>query len=51
MRDGCSPPPRKLNTNVKDRSAGSGARVEHGLPGVFAFLVKEGRRWNIILGG
>jgi hypothetical protein len=43
--------PQELNTSVKDWSAGSGARVERGLPGVFAFLVKEGRRWNTILGG
>jgi hypothetical protein len=43
--------PQELNTSVKDRSAGSGARVERGLPGAFAFLVKEGRRWNIMLVG
>jgi hypothetical protein len=51
IRDGCSPPPQELNTSVKDRSVGSGARVERGLPGALAFLVKEGRRWNIVLVG
>jgi hypothetical protein len=44
-------PPRELNISVEDRSAGSGTRVERGLPGVFAFLAKEGGRWNMILGG
>jgi hypothetical protein len=46
-----APPLRELNTSVEDRSAGSGARVERGLPGVFVFLAKEGRQWNKILGG
>jgi hypothetical protein len=35
-----APPLRELNTSVEDRSAGSGARVERGLPGVFVFLAK-----------
>jgi hypothetical protein len=44
-------PPQELNISVEDRSTGSGARMERGLPGVLVFLVKEGRRSNVILGG
>jgi len=40
----CPPPLQELKTDVRYRSAGSGVRVERGLPGVFAFLSKEVER-------